>query len=363
MGKIVINNSVIDKYRKGLSLNDAISETFSGEIHDKINENDKFKDMTPFQMVMFDAGINKYSKVGEIMDSATYTSGGVDSNEWLFPAWVETMVREPVYETSILSYLVNSSTGVDGNIVKSPTLDMLSDQNKPGVKKARVAEGADLPLAKIYMGEKAISLWKHGRAIEMTYEAVRRMRIDLFMRNLRAIIDDISFQNLDLAVDVLVNGDGNDSSAATKIGTTTNAGTITNTEIVGFLMDYWWKNHYRADTITTSLEMYKKIGSMFYDTQLDFGADSRLRFNMPQFMGDQAVNLIAADVPKIGGKDVIMLSNRERTLTRYTENGSNIQENQQFARNQTRLLTVSENSGYAINQVGSNMYIEVKSGS
>lgn len=356
---ICVNSKVIDKYKSGMSLNDSIAEVHAGEIQDKIKQNAAFEKMTPLQMVMHDAGINKYSTVGDIMDSAIYTSGGMDSNEWLFPAWVESTIREATYDQSIMNYLVTTSQGVDSNIVKSATLNMLSDVNKPNLKKARVAEGADLPLAKIVMGEQAITLWKHGRAIEMTYEAVRRMRIDLFTRHMNAIINDMAFQNLDLAVDVLATGDGNPGSAATKIGTTATAGTITNDELIGFLMDYWFTNHYNANTIVTSLEIAKQVGAMFFDTNLSAGASAQVRFNMPQFQDNQNVTVLAANLPKIGGKEPIILLNRENTLIRYTENGSNIQENQQFARNQTRLLTVSENSGYAIGVAGSNMYIEV----
>lgn len=356
---ICVNSKVIDKYKSGMSLNDSIAEVHAGEIQDKIKQNAAFEKMTPLQMVMHDAGINKYSTVGDIMDSAMYTSGGMDSNEWLFPAWVESTIREATYDQSIMNYLVTTSQGVDSNIVKSATLNMLSDENKPNLKKARVAEGADLPLAKIVMGEQAITLWKHGRAIEMTYEAVRRMRIDLFTRHMNAIINDMAFQNLDLAVDVLATGDGNVGSAATKIGTTATAGSITNDELIGFLMDYWFKNHYNANTIVTSLDIAKQIGAMFFDTNLSSGASAQVRFNMPQFQNNQNVTVLAANLPKIGGKESIILLNRENTLIRYTENGSNIQENQQFARNQTRLLTVSENSGYAIGVAGSNMYIEV----
>lgn len=359
MSKIYVNSAVIDKYRSGMSLNDAIKSVYESEINDRITKNAAFSKISPLQMVMHDAGISKYSSVGDLMNAA-YTSGGMDSNEWLFPAWVESTVREAVYEQDIISNLVTTSIGVDSNIVKSATLDLLSDQNKPNLKKARIAEGADLPLAKIVMGERAITLWKHGRAIEMTYEAIRRMRIDLFTKHMNAIISDIAFQNLDLAVDTLVNGDGNANSGATKLGTTATAGTITNKEIIGFLLDYWFKNHYYADTITTSLAVAKQIGAMFFDTQLGAGASASVRFNMPQF-NEQSVTVLAANVPQIGGKDAVLLSNRANSLIRYTENGSNIQENQQFARNQTRLLTISENSGYGIGVAGSNMYIEIKS--
>lgn len=358
---ICVNSKVIDKYKSGMSLNDSIAEVHAGEIQDKIKQNAAFEKMTPLQMVMHDAGINKYSLVGDIMDSATYTSGGMDSNEWLFPAWLESTLREATYAQNIIQYLVTSTQGVDSNIVKAATLNLMSDANKPNLKKARVAEGADLPLAKITIGSQAITLWKHGRAIEMTYEAVRRIRIDLFTKHMNAIINDLAFQNLELAADVLVNGDGNDGSAATKLGTTATAGTITNTELIGFLMDYWFKNHYNADTIVTTLDIAKQIGAMFFDKNLMAGASQAVRFNMPQFLGNENVTVLAADLPKISGKVPIVLMNRDLTLNRYVENGSNIQENQQFARSQTKLLTVSENSGYAIGVAGSNMYIEVLS--
>lgn len=352
--KICVNNNVINSYRSGMSLNDAISTVFANEIQDKIKENAAFAEMTPLQIVMHDAGINKYSKVGDIMDLA-YTSGGTDTNEWLFPAWVESTLRETAYAQNIINYVVDTTIGVDSNVVKAATLNLLSDENKKGVKRARIAEGADLPVAVIKIGEQAVTLWKHGRAIEMTYEAVRRMRIDLFTKHMNAIINDVAFQNLDAAVDVLKNGDGNNNGAKV-IGTTAASGIITPAELSGFMIDYWFDNHFAADTILASKEMFKQINSFFYDNQLSSGASAKLKFNTPQLGGEQTVNLLAID----GAKDEIILSNRANSLVRYVENGSNIQENQSFARNQTRLMTMSENSGYAIGVAGSASIIEVK---
>lgn len=357
MSKIVVNNRVLDNYRKGMSLNDSIREVFDGDIKNRIEENPALKDFSPLNLVMLDAGITKYSTVGDIMDTAMYTSGGMESNEWLFPAWLETNIREATYAQDIISYICNTTIGVDSNIVKSATLDLLSDENKRAIKRARVSEGADLPTGKIKIGEKAISLWKHGRAIEMTYEAIRRIRIDLFTKHMNAIISDICFQNLEDAVDVLVNGDGN-KNASTELGTIAAPGTVTATDLVGFMIDYWFKNHYVADTLTMAPKYFKQIAGMTFDPTLASGASMRLTFNFPQ-IGAQNVNILCADVPQIGSKDVILVSSRNNSLIRYEENGSNIQENQNFARNQTRLMTMSENSGYAIGTVGSNMHIVV----
>lgn len=352
---ITVNNKVIDLYMQGKSLDDAIRAVHEDEIQDLISKNERLKELKPLNLVMRDAGINKYSTVGELMNTA-YTSGGMESNEWLFPAFVETTIREAIYADDILSYLCNTTIGVDSNIVKSASLDLLSEKNKRSVKKMRIAEGADLPTAKISIGEKAINLWKHGRAIEMTYETVRRMRIDLFTKQMGAIVKDITFQNFDAAVDVLVNGDGN-ANAASKIATLDNLAALTGESLASAMIDYWFENHYIANTLTMNKEKFKKLVGMTFDSSLTPGATARLSFNIPQ-IGAQTVTILCGDVPQIGNKDVILMSNKDMSLIRYEENGSNIQENQSFARNQTNLLTVSENSGYAINTVGSNRFIE-----
>lgn len=355
MSKIYLNRDVMDVYLTGKSLNDSIRQVYDKEIKDHIAEDERLKNLSPFDLAMRDAGISKYSTMGDLMNTA-YTSGGVEANEWLFPAFIETTVREAIYADDILGYLCNTTIGVDSNIVKSASLDLLSDENKKAVKKMRIAEGADLPVAKIRMGEKAITLWKHGRAIEMTYEAVRRMRIDLFSKQMGAIVRDIAFQNFDSAIDVLVNGDGN-KNAATKIATLDNLAALTGEALADAMLDYWFANHYVADTLTMNKEKFKKVFGMTFDNSLAPGATAKLSLNCPQ-IGTQTLNVLCGDVPQIGSKDVILLSNRDMSLIRYEENGSNIQENQNFARNQTQLMTISENSGYAINTVGSNMFIE-----
>lgn len=361
---VCVNNKVYEHYMSGMTLNDAILEEFKDEIQDRIQKDDTFKDFSPKDFVMFDAGITKYSKIDDIVKATTnslYTSGGMESNEWLFPAWVDSTLHEAVYESDIINYLVSTTIGVDSNIVKSAMLDLTSDKNRNAIKRARVAESADLPLAKIVMGEKAITLWKHGRAIETSYEATRRMTIPMWQRHMAAIVADLAHQNLEAATDVIVNGDGN-NNAAIEIADVASAG-LTASGLIDALIDYWAKNHYSADTIVAGPDDFKKLVKMTFDVNQVPGASNRLSFNIPQ-IGTQNVTVLMANTAiKIGNNDIITLSNRANSLIRYTENGSNIQEAQAFIRNQTNLMTFSENSGYAIGTAGSNMYITTKKGS
>lgn len=352
MSEIFINNKVRDLYTSGMSLNDAISAEFGDKIQAHVAENEKLANLTPIQQAMFAAEVKKTDTIGKFMDA--YTSGGMEANEWLFPAWMETTIREAMYGQNILPYVVTNTVAIDGNIVRSPSLNLMDEKNKKNIKRARIAEGADIPVGKIVIGEKAITLWKHGRGIEMTYEALRRMRIDLFMIHMNAIATDLAQQNVEAAADVLFNGDGNDNAAA-SLGTTENKDIITNDELVDFLVDYLFETHMNADTLIMSKDMYKQLGHMTFDTQLAYGASSRFSFNMPQ-LDLTNLTIITAEVPD----HKILVSNRANTLIRYEENGSNIQENQRFIRNQTELMTFTENSGYAINVAGTNRYIDVK---
>lgn len=356
--KICVNSRVRDKYLSGMSLNDAINAEFKEEISDRVKEEPAFKDFTPLNMVMYDAGISKYSTIEDIVNASTaYTSGGMESNDWLFPAWVDATLHEAVYESDIIQYLVNTTIGVDSNIVRSAMLDLTDDKNRNAIKRARVAEAADLPLAKIKIGEKAITLWKHGRAIETTYEATRRMTIPMWQRHMAAIVSDLAHQNLEAASDVLLNGDGN-NNAAKEIADVSSTG-LTANALIDALIEYWAVNHYTADTIVAGKDDFKKLVKMTFNNNEVPGASAKLSFNIPQ-IGAQNVTILLSNNMKIGNNDIITLSNRANSLIRYTENGSNIQEAQSFIRNQTNLLTFSENSGYAIGTAGSNMYMTTK---
>lgn len=361
MPKICLNGDVWDAYRKGFTLNEAITEVFSDEIKERVDANAKMAELTPMQMVMLDAGIKKTGTLNDIMShtvsNSAYTSGGVDVNQWLFPAWVETTLREKLYDTDYLPYLVSTRIGIDGNTVQSPTLDLTTDDNKRAIKKARIAEGADIPTGKIKIGSKAITLWKRGRAIELTYEAARRMRIELFMIQMSAIASDLAHQEIEAAVDVIANGDGN-SNAAKKLSTTSTAATVTAADIIDGLIEYAYVNHFNADTLTVPKKFLKTIANFTYDSQLRPGS-MLVPFNIPQ-INFEKLNIIGVDDLQIDGKDALLYSNRSKTLIRYQENGSNIQEMDRFIRNQTQLMTLTENSGYSIGVANSNMYTEVK---
>jgi hypothetical protein len=88
------------------------------------------------------------------------------------------------------------------------------DTTATSTRLRRVVEGADIPLGKLTTSQHTINLYKYAGGLKATYEAFRRSRLDkvrlwLAQEALRNEIDKMSE-----AINVLVSGDGNSSTAA-----------------------------------------------------------------------------------------------------------------------------------------------------
>ena len=77
-----------------------------------------------------------------------------------------------------------------------------------------VGEGAVIPQTTVRTRENLVKLHKRGRMLVASYEALRFQRLDLFTVTLSQIGAYIARAQLRDAIDVLLNGDGNNNAAA-----------------------------------------------------------------------------------------------------------------------------------------------------
>lgn len=335
MAEIKITDEIIsDSFAKGKTVDDIMRIVYKDEISDRIKSDDRYKNMTPLKMAMFDANIGGSSIINE------FTTSG--ASEWLLPAFIDTRLRETTASNSMLGYVSTMTSAVDGLSVIGATLDLINDaKNKDAIKMKRVSEGADLPLAKIGIGETAMRLYKRGRAVEATYEALKYMRVDLFAKTLDSIGDDVADQQMGDAIDVLVKGDGN-SNAIETYATTKTKDVITTDDLLNFVIAFQDKARKPITTLLASLDMFKQIYKMTYSTDLATGAEARFVIKTPQY-DTQMVNLIYdSRVPKLGASNMVIGLNNSDSLVKYVANGSNIRELDRNIRNQTHLGTISE---------------------
>lgn len=338
--KIVVNEKIFsDVLASNKSFNEVLYKTYSGDIADKIKENPAlFSDMSPIKMALYDAGISGSSIIKDFTTA--------NASEYLLPAFIDTRLRESVAKSDMLSYVVSGSVGVDGLSVVAASLDLEDTNNKDNIKKKRVAEGADIPLATLKLGDQALTMFKHGRAVQATYEALQYLRVDLFSKAIDLIANDVAGQQMGDAIDVLVKGDGNNNAASSQ--ETSTAGIVTNDDLIDMIISFQEKSGLPVTTIIASKNFFKQMFKLVYSTSNASGADERFTISTPQFNG-QNINLIYDNrVPQAtGNKEQAIFLNKDNALIKYIANGSNVREIQTNIRNQTRLGTISEISAFA----------------
>lgn len=343
--KILVGTKVMDLISiDGYSVSEALNHEYAEVLADRREANPELKALSAMQIALLDAGVTGSTKIGKVLDQTITTQ--TDGNEYLFPAWIDSVLHESLYGQDIMQYVVGAPIMTNETTLKAITLDLLSDANKGATKMKRVAEGADLPLAQIATGSAGINLFKRGRAVQMTYEALRRLPFDVFAKIINAISRDISGQEISEATYILINGDGN-SNAASSIGFATGtANVVTADEYVKSLVAFYTSTNLTPTTVICASDMFHSLAKLRFDPTLSEGAYKGFGIDTPQ-INIQNIQLLLADVPKIGGKNVAVIFNKDYALNKYVETGSQIQEYDANIRNQTRLKTISETAGFA----------------
>jgi hypothetical protein len=127
----------------------------------------------------------------------------------LFPEYVSRAVRQGMEQADLLPSIVACVTKIDA-------MDYRTITSCPGDEEKAlkpVAEGASLPQTVVRTQENLVRLHKRGRMLVSSYEALRFQRLDLFTVTLRQIGAHIARAQLQDAVTVLLQGDGNENPA------------------------------------------------------------------------------------------------------------------------------------------------------
>ena len=168
----------------------------------------------------------------------------------LFPEYIARSVRQGLEEGDILPHITAAVTRFDGMDYRS----IASEAGGEEKELRTVEEGASIPATTIKVQSNLVKLRKRGRMLVASYEAVRYQKLDLFSVTLRQIGAHIARMHLADAVDVLMNGDGNDNAAeADEVET---SGTLTYDDLV----DFWAKfDPYEMNALLVSGDVMVKL--------------------------------------------------------------------------------------------------------
>ena len=171
----------------------------------------------------------------------------------LFPEYVSRAVRQGIEEANNLDHIVATKTNINSldyrTIASVPTADEKELKD--------VAEGATIPETVVHTQDNLVTLKKRGRMLVASYEAIRFQRLDLFTVTLRQIGAYIARTQFKDAVNVLINGDGNNNAAA-EISPAT-AGSISYEDLISLWNSF---SPYEMNTLIASPDITAKLLTM-----------------------------------------------------------------------------------------------------
>ena len=191
------------------------------------------------------AGSSPVEKFFSTMDSAV-----------LFPEYIARTVRQGMEENDILPAITATTTVIDSMDYRS----IYSNPTEDDKELKQVDEGAAIPETTVKTKDHLVNLTKRGRMLVASYEAIRFQKLDLFSVMLRQIGAHIQKQQVQDAVNVLINGDGNNNAATQfTIGTSPITGTK-GTLNYDQLVEFWGQfDPYTMNTILCSTPTMTKM--------------------------------------------------------------------------------------------------------
>ena len=170
----------------------------------------------------------------------------------LFPEYIARAVKVGMEEANILPDITATETRIEGMDYRSIT-SVPEDEKKL----KRVAEGAAIPQTTVKTQDSLVQLHKRGRLLVASYEAIRFQKLDLFSVTLRQIGAQIGKMHLEDAINVIINGDGNDNAA--KVVNTATSGKLTYEDLLNFWNGF---EPYQMNTLLVSSDVMMELLKM-----------------------------------------------------------------------------------------------------
>lgn len=272
-----------------------------------------------------------------------------EESKVLFPEVISRVAREAPMATSKLAQIVAINTPIDGNVYLPYYVD---DQPAEQTRK-RVTEATQLPICEIKGQENTVKLYKYGRAIKASYEAIRRMKIDMLSLHVRRIAAQAGLDKADEALNVVINGDGN-TNPATVYKLHTDLGGVVADGLdykswLKFLMKFSSKQ-YNCNIVIGGLDEIVELLTMqkpnvdplaLLSAVMQGPVDAKMEIESGLIVNYKALYIPSAPANKLVGID------NRYAIEQINEIGSDITEAEKFIMNQTSVLTVSENNAFA----------------
>lgn len=254
-------------------------------------------------------------------------------NVVLFPEFISREVRAGMVlgrHQAMVSDLIAITTMIDSGVYDAAFLDMSADYSHK-----EVGESAEFPELTITTANKPVTLKKFGFKLKESYEHRRRIRANKFAAFLRVVGMHLELDRVELAVNVLINGNtGNSNAAFTYNDTGLNYNNM---------VEFWAEFHpYEASVLIAPKAGITDILQLteFKDPQAGFNFQRTGELVTP--LGNM---LKRHDTTQLTSK--VLGVDQRMSLELVEESGADMVEAESVITNQTNHIVVSNVFGFA----------------
>lgn len=317
------------------------------------------------------------STVGEFFDARD------GAGKTLFPEWAQRQMRRvsmralytsqdrplgtlenaytdnmtPQWDTSLVANIgVAELIAMTIPVVGRNYRSMYLTNNAAEQHMSRVSEGASIPRWKLTSTNVLVGLHKYGGAIEVTYEQLREMTLDMLSFHLQRVAIQAEVDKVAKVIDILINGDGNPNTAAEVINfSTLDPDATPGTDPLS--LRAWVNLKLRFEnpfTLTTALGTNDVISDLY---MIPAGESNiplmSLNPGNGALGGIIPINNQLRDAVAVGntadvGADKLLVFDKRLAIHRLYQVDADVSEVATFIENQTQLLTVTETEGYEV---------------
>lgn len=316
-------------------------------------ENDPLGQMDAFERQLYISGIRTQSDPKRGIFAHTverFYASDQPASPILYPEYINRQVRTALLVPPILDEIVAITTPVDSDSYRTIYLQDTTLSRRM----TRTGEFAALPTVKVVTSEKSISLKKYGLRIVGSYEAFRRMRIDLFSLHLARIALQAQLDKSSEAIDTLQNGDGNANPATnynlTSLDPNTQAGKLTYYAWLRWGLKLW---PYQLNTVIAGEAeilsiltlQFPNINPMMLLSMLTAGQGA---VDMKLELAQGVWTTIRLVYFPLAPSNVLIGINKNTALEMVTEIGASLTETDRIIARQFNEITISEVIGFGI---------------
>lgn len=343
----VTQEDVMQAATKGMTLSSYLNE------REKTNEALKSTGLDAFDAALLSQGIiirgNEKMNVQSSTMDAFFTT---DASRILFPEFMVRTIKQSILAQPITQYLVGETQTITGDTMRQPVLDLkgtgIGEKNRDALKKRRVSEAANIPVAAIKLAEAAITIYKYGTGVKASYEVLRRTTIDMFRKQIELIAQFAAYDEADDIIDIIIKGDGNNNPATvykrSVLNASGTAGVLDDTTLLKFLIKSFPVNF---NTVVAGEDLFIQLVQTLNDANVMNGINPYVPFEMPQGIFKGLIVIYDPNVPKSSaGKEQLIGLNKELAIRKIIEQNSMINEMATYANDQTKAMYITENAGF-----------------